>query len=207
MADTPMNKDALQAARAEALRIELEHTYGLVWPDGRVTMHVCISPRVQRPLDGMDPDTGRASGDVPLRWLGGELTIRAKYKGKVRFLKDMCIADGVPEKFDVWRQIVHMRRNGQKVRAFVKDVLPPSVLRMRGEHNAGLHADHGWDYDPVNGLRRVADIPESEKAERIASLLNVPPTIKPALDGAAVVEKAAADRKRVASAITKASQR
>lgn len=133
----PMKARDLAEAKANARAEIAKFTVGLVSPLGHVTTHVCRPP-------GEGEDDGIFTGDVPVRWTNGEPNVWKPYREKgYRMLKEVCEADGVPERYDAWHQIIttQIMKPGLPIRGNVNDVYPPTVLRLRASASAGGTGD------------------------------------------------------------------
>jgi hypothetical protein len=160
----PMTAIELDKAKKNRLEEKANHTVGVVWPDGRVTEHVCPPP-------GEEDEDGQRHGDVPVRWVNGEPAIWKPYRRKgLRMLKEVCELDGVPEVYEAWREVVRARitRPGMPVRGDVMQIYPPSVARLREAHRAGGLSD-GLAFVIGEGITEDPEI-EERMAKRAVEL-------------------------------------
>jgi hypothetical protein len=134
---SPKTAIELEKHKKQRLEEQAEHTVGVVWPDGRVTEHLCLPP-------GEEDEDGQKHGDVPVRWVNGEPAIWKPYKRRgLRTIKEVCESDGVPEVYEAYREVVRARitRPGMPVRGDVMKIYPPTVARLRDAHRAGGLSD------------------------------------------------------------------
>lgn len=160
----PMTATELEAAKKKRLEDKANYTVGVVWPDGRVTEHVCLPP-------GEEDEDGVRHGDVPVRWVNGEPAVWKPYRRKgLRMLKEVCEGDGVPELYDEWKRVVTARitRPGMPIRGDVHKLYPPSVIKLREAMVAGGLAD-GLAFVIGEGIKADPEI-EDRMAKRALEL-------------------------------------
>lgn len=165
---------AQRASKAKAkLELKIANTYAVVRPNGIVTQHVVMPIDMEMPLSG-DRNVGRSKGDVPLQYMAGRVRLRGKYEEMgCRMLDEVCQADGQPEKFEAWREVVRARLLGYKVVAKPEDIYPKTVFRLRDESDKGIVG--GKVFVSGRGLVAATTLSEEEalaaKAEQVASTL------------------------------------
>lgn len=160
----PMKARDLAEAKAKRRAETARHTVGLVWPDGRVTTHVCEPP-------GEGEDEGIRTGDTPVRWTNGEPNVWKPYRDRgCRLLKDVCEADGVPERYDAWHQVItaQITKPGIAVRGDVEDIYPPSVLKLRASAAVGGLSD-GMAFVIGKGIAPDPEIKSKKLLDQLAS--------------------------------------
>jgi hypothetical protein len=171
------------------LEQEIANTYGVVHPDGHVSQHVVMPIDLEMPLSG-DRNVGRSKGDTVLQYMAGRVRLRGKYEEKgCRMLDEVCKADGQPEKYEAWREIIRARKLGYKVKGQPKDYYPKTVFRLRDESDKGVVA--GVVFVSGRGLVPATTLSEEEaaaaKAEQVASTLEKSgmgrPKVKPKNEG------------------------
>lgn len=156
----PQEVEEIEANKKRLAAEKIRYTVGVVWPDGRVTEHVVRPPREKGAL------VGEQFGDTPVVWMNGGPTVAKRYSDKgCRLLDEVCRADGCPEKYQQWREVLSLR--GRVKIANVDDLYPPTVHALRRRSDAGVELDKV--YIPGRGL---VDATEDAKADRTASLLD-----------------------------------
>lgn len=141
---------------------QIKWTVGVVWPDGRVTEHVCPPPAKK------GSPNGETEGFVVVQWIEQKPRIRAEFENKgLRMLEDVCRADGVPQLYQVWKDTVRARIEGYRIQATSEQIYPPTVLELRKRHASGDHVS-GKVFIPGKGL---VDADEVDEADRLADKL------------------------------------
>jgi hypothetical protein len=193
MSSAPMTKAQRATKKAAQLKLQMAHTYGVVWPDGRVSTHVVLPVELESPLDG-DKNVGRSRGDSVLQFMMGKVRIRTKFEDKgCRFLSEVCKADGCPEKHDTWLSVIEAREKGYKVQAKAEDIYPPTVMRLRSESDRGIIG--GVVFVVGRGLVAATQLNEEEreaaKLEEVADKLESMGLGRPAKEDAEKAKKGA----------------
>lgn len=172
MSDLPTHPEEVEQAEARERAESIRHMYGYVDKSGDVSIHI-VKPPAKGPI-------GPQRGDSPLLWLNGAVQVVERHqKLGGRLLRDICIADGCPEKYDRWLKAVSLR--GKVEIRNVEDLYPPTVHRLRRENASGVSLD--MVFDAATG--ELVKSTDSSKAARVAELL----------DGAGVGKPTAEDRK------------
>ena len=146
-----------EQARARRAAFRAQHTHFVVSPAGVVTEHI-----VRPPADPTH-ENGERHGDDLIAWINGEpaLTKRARIKG-YRLLREVCEADGCPEKYQMAQQAAQARHHGHVVEGDPSKIYPPTVMRLRAVAGKG----------GTGKVFRVGEgFVEPTKAESIASKL------------------------------------
>lgn len=182
----PMKSRELAEAKANR-RVELaRNTVGLVSPEGNVTTHICSPP-------GEGEDDGIKTGDTPVRWVNGEPDVWKPYKLRgYRMLKEICEADGVPERYEDWHAVIEAQitRPGMPIRGDVTKLYPPTVISLRESRNAGGTGD-GMAFVIGEGIKADPKLAASKLLDKLRSAGLPEPTEEQVL---AAEEKAAKKR-------------
>lgn len=134
--EAPKNYRDIEEAKRNRKAEQARNTVGLVWPDGRVTTHVCAPPE--------EGDDGIRTGDTPVRWANGEPAVWKPYRDRgCKLLREVCEADGVPERYVAWQQVIaaQIMSPGMPIRGNVEDLYPPTVIARRSSYEVGGNAD------------------------------------------------------------------
>jgi hypothetical protein len=154
-----MHEEEIEQANKREREEAIRHTYGYVDASGDVSIHVVLPPK-----SGV---VGLQRGDCPLLWVNGSVQVVARHqKLGGRLLRDVCIADGCPEKYAMWLKAVSMR--GKVEIKNVLDLYPPTVLRLRKQAATGVSLDMVFD----GATGELVPATEDLKAARIADLLD-----------------------------------
>lgn len=183
----PLTDPELHEYKEKLQEQQIKYTLGVVWPDGRVTEHVCLPPAKK------GAPNGEAEGFTVVQWIEKKPRIRAEFEDKgLRFLEDVCKADGVPEMYAVWKDTVRARILGYRIAATNDQIYPPTVLELRRRHDSGDHVS-GKVFVPGKGLVDAAEVDEAEKlADKLESAgLGRPtrPVKKPKAEGESKPDK------------------
>lgn len=179
----PMKSRDLAEAKLRRRSEQASHTVGLVSPQGNVTVHVCPPP-------GEGEDDGIRTGDTPVRWTNGEPAVWKPFREKgYRMLREVCEADGCPERYDEWHAVVtaQITRPGIPIRGNVEDLYPPTVLELRNSRDAGGTGD-GMAFVIGAGIQRDPKLATEKVLGQLLSAGLPAPTPEQLL---AVEEKAA----------------
>lgn len=152
---------------------KLRHVYGYVDASGDVSEHIVLPPKKGGVI-------GAQKGDCPLLWVNGSVQVVDRHKKLGgQLLRDICVADGVPELYERWRKAVSLR--GKVAIKNVDELYPPTVHRLRRQSASGVELDMVFDASTGELVKATED----RKAERVAALL----------DGTGVGRPTAEDRK------------
>lgn len=174
----PKHEEEIEQAHAARKARRLRYTVGLVYPNGMVQSVVCYPPE-----KGI---LGQQKGDCPAIWMNGRAQITERWEKKgVRLLEDVCKADGCPEKYTRWREVIAL--GGKAEIRNVDDLYPPTVHRLRREAETGLV--EGQIYDAATG-QMIAVTPET-MAKRVAELTDAAGIGRPTDDDRKAAKKAA----------------
>lgn len=172
MSALPTHPEEIEQVEARERMEKLRHVYGYVDAAGDVSEHIVLPP-AKGPI-------GAQKGDCPLLWLNGSVQVVERHqKLGGRLLRDICIADGCPEKYDLWKKAVSLR--GKVGIRNVDDLYPPTVHRLRAQSASGVELDMVFDAATGDLVKATED----RKAERVAALL----------DGAGIGKPTGEDRK------------
>jgi hypothetical protein len=204
MGSSPKNSAERAAAKKALADLRLQHTHGVVHRDGSVTQHVVYPPDVLRGLDGRDRSI--AHGIENVIYINGEiaLTPRARARGD-RLLQEVLEADGEGSKFELWRSVVHARRQRIRVTASPSDFYSPTIFRLRAEHAAGKNGSFGLVV--VDGeLKPIAELPADERRATIERILGGRASTKAPATALEQLEAAGQKKTRVRNAIVAAAK-
>lgn len=153
----PKHAEEIEQAKAANKARKLKYTVGVVYPNGIVQAIVALPPD-----KGL---IGKQRGDIPVLWINGAAQVTERHQaGGVQLLEDICKADGCPEKYKRWHDVIAY---GGKVEVRnVEEVYPPTVMRMRRDAQRGTV--EGMIYDAARG--QLVPATDDAKAKRIAEL-------------------------------------
>lgn len=175
MATAPKSAQQIREALKQQVELQGRHTEGLVSPTGDVAEIFCPPPE-----DGAE--NGPRNGDVQMAWINGAPRILKKFEDLgYRTLKDVCAADGVPERHEQWKAAIYARIvHKVPIRGNVDELYPPTVHRLRKLYREGGTAEgkafvigQGITDDPVLEEKR------DKMAERVAALGIGDPRVQP----------------------------
>lgn len=172
----PKHAEEIEQAKAAQKARKLKYTVGYVLPNGIVQAIVAMPPE-----KGL---IGKQRGDIPVLWINGAAQVTERHAAMGgRLLEDICKADGCPEKYQRWHDVIAY---GGKIEVRnVEEIYPPTVMRMRREAERGTV--EGMIYDAAHG--KLVPATDDAKARRVAELA----------DSAGIGRPTAEDRKAAKS--------
>lgn len=162
MRNPNVEKLTVDQARARQRVLRQRHLAGFVDPAGLVRTIVCIP-------DDEDTNNSLRRGAAPVELIEGRVMLT--HFGASRgwqSLEEMCVRDGVPERYAEWRRVMEAREAGQHVE--IPDeaaIYPPSLLELRRNKRA---RSTSIVYVAGKGPVDMKGLTPEQKKERVAAM-------------------------------------